>query len=56
MIFALILFGVGPILQIGGVDPNRFLRVRVKISFMWRGVARVVFERVCSPDMELYGA
>lgn len=56
MIFALILFGAGPTVQIGGFDPVRYVRVRLKICFVWRGVARVIVDKRHSPDMELYGA
>jgi hypothetical protein len=56
VIFALILFGCGPILQLGGHDFSRYQIVRFRIQFMWRGIARTVYQKTRLTDMELYGA
>jgi hypothetical protein len=42
MIFALILFGCGPVVSFG-YDPTIHARHRMKISFLYRGVARTLW-------------
>ena len=54
MIFALILFDAGLIVSIGNFDVVEYQRHKLKISYMWRGVAKTLLEVGAKMPMELY--